>query len=187
MVASHANRAAVALGLGGVLWAAAALIGGADGGDHFYVAESIWLAAQLALLIGTIELWRARPHGSSRAGHVGFAIASLGRALFVLAEVLALVTGEIQESVLPAAVTLTTLGMIIVGVAVVRAGILNGWRRWVFLAVGVYPLLFMIPFAAVMGEPPVASLIGWGAMFVLSGVAVSRSGSSAPTNTAAGR
>jgi len=185
MTPSHANRAAVALALGGALWSVAALVGGADGGDHFYLAESIWLPAQLALLLGTVELWRARLHGMSRAGTAGSAIATVGRVAFVLAEVLALTTGEIQESVLPAAIALTALGMIIAGVAVLRARKLETWRRWVVLGAGAYPLLFMIPFAAILGEPPAASLIGWGAALVVVGVAARESDSSTLANAAA--
>jgi hypothetical protein len=173
------DRASVLLIGGGVLWALAASVGGTDGGDVFYLAESIWLLAQLALLAGTVELWRADLHSGSRLGTVGFALATLGRVLFVVAEVLALVAGEVQDDLLPVAALPTALGTALAGVAVLRARTLDGAWSLVPLAVGVYPFVLMIPFAAVADEPPVASLIGWGLLFALLGVAL-RAGRRAP-------
>ncbi|MGH9185036.1 MAG: hypothetical protein ACRD0U_04340 [Acidimicrobiales bacterium] len=92
---------------GGVLWAAASIIGGSDGSARFYVSELLWVAAQTALLAGTVALWRLRLHGVRRAGTVGFVITTAGRAIFVVAELLALAQGAVQDDLLPIAALLT--------------------------------------------------------------------------------
>lgn len=152
--------------------AAAAGDGAADGTTRFYLSELIWLGAQVALLIGTVALWHSRPHDDARAGYVGFAIAALGRAGFVGAEIAALATGTTQEAALPIAALLTAVGMVVAGVAVLRARRWVGWRRIAPLAAGAYPLLAMFPFAAAAEDgPPALTLGAWGAVLVVVGVA----------------
>lgn len=98
---SARRAAAGALITGGVLWVAAALIGGEDGTSRFYAAEVVWLVAQVALLAGTVLLWQARPHGQRGLGDAGFALATAGWVVFVAAEAVALASGETAEELLP--------------------------------------------------------------------------------------
>ncbi|MGP4029296.1 hypothetical protein [Actinomadura sp. 3N407] len=61
---------------------------------------------------------------------------------------------------------------ILVGIAVLRSGHWAGWHRLVPLGIGVYPFLFMIPFAATSPEPPLFAIAGWGVLWALLGVAL---------------
>ncbi len=171
---SRRPGAAGALITGGVLWVTAALVGGEDGTARFYVAEVVWLLAQLALLAGTLLLWKARPHGERRLGGAGFALASAGRVVFVAAEALALATGKTAEELLPLAALLTAVGLVLAGVAVARERRWTGWATFAPLAVGVFPFLAMFPFAASDADgPPVVSMVVWGLAFAALGLAAS--------------
>ncbi|MGH9209235.1 MAG: hypothetical protein ACRD2C_00970 [Acidimicrobiales bacterium] len=66
---------------------------------------------------------------------------------------------------------LTALGMVVAGIAVLRERAWNGWARFAPLVVGVFPFLFMVPFAAATGAPPTVSLVAWGLTFVALGTA----------------
>jgi hypothetical protein len=170
------SRASTALVAGGVLWVAAAAIGGDDGTGRFYAVEAVWLLAQLALLGGTWLLWRQDPHGGRRWGAVGFALAIAGRATFAAAEAVAIVDGKTQDGLLPVAATLTAVGMVVAGVVVVRAHVWTGWPRVAPLAVGSVPFVVMFPFAASSSDgPPAVSLVVWGASFALLGLAALQS------------
>lgn len=160
--------ASASLAAGGALWLVASLIGGLDGTP---VSQAIWPVAQLALLIGTLALWRLAPHGRRRLGTAGFAIATVARVAFVGVEVATLsgITG--QDAVLPIAALLTAVGFLLAGVSVLREGRWAGWTKYAPLAVGVYPLLAMFPFAVISGGPPVAGVAGWGLLLIALGAA----------------
>ena len=151
---SIAGRAWLA---GSATWLVAAAIGAAadDGSTQFYVAESVWLVAQLLLLVGLVDLRAVRPDAGRRLGRIGFGVAVVGRVVFVAAELVALVDGAESEAVLPVGALLTAIGMVLVGIATVRAGAWAGWRRYTPLAVGVYPFLFMFPLVALDAGPEV--------------------------------
>jgi hypothetical protein len=169
-----ADRARAGLRLGGAAWVVAALAG-QDAGEataRFYLSEVVWLLAQCALLAGTVALWRSRPHGGARTGGAGFGVATAGWAAFVVAEVVALASGKTQDGLLPVAALITAAGMVVAGVAVLRARRWGGWHRLAPVAVGVYPFVAMFPFAASAGDgPPLATLALWGASFVALGAA----------------
>lgn len=148
---------------GAVAWFAAALIGaGADDGTgRFYAAEAVWLVAQTLLLAGLVAFRRLGLHGARRLGQTGFALAVVGRIAFVVAEIVAIATGEIPEPIMPVALLLSVAGMLMVGTAIAREATWGHWRRYAPLAMGLYPLVFMIPLAAATGEPPAAAIAGW--------------------------
>lgn len=168
-------RPAAALVAGGLLWAAAAGIGGVDGGDRFVLAESVWLIAQLLILLGTAWLWRLDLHDGRRLGTAGFTLQVIGRAAFVAAEGLALAQGAVQDDLLPVAALLTALGLVLAGIAILRAGVWEGPGRFVVLAAGIYPFITMFPLAATTADgPPVVVLLAWGLVFAAMGAALVR-------------
>lgn len=158
--------------IGGGAWIAAALLGGEDGTTRFRVAELVWLCSHLVLLVATLRLWRAGLHPPGRAAAAGFGLAVLGRALFAVAEVVALATDESQDVLLPIAATATAIALVVVGASIARAQRWTGPSRFVVLAAGTYPFVAMFPFAAASDAdgPPIASLVGWGAITVLVGI-----------------
>jgi hypothetical protein len=169
------RRTAVVLTAGGLLWATATLVGGVDGGDRFVLAQSVWLVAQLLLLVGTLWLWQLDLHDGRRLGVAGFVLQVLGRTAFVVAEALALARGAVQDDLLPVAALLTALGLLLAGIAISRAGRWDGPGRFVVLVAGVYPFVAMFPLAATSADgPPAAVLLAWGLLFAAMGGALVR-------------
>ena len=108
--------------------------------------------------------------GDSRWGKAGLRLAIVGRVLFLTAEAVSIVVGNDDVPLLPLAAVTTALGMLGVGGAIIGAGRLTGWQRYLPLAMGAYPFVFMFPLVAVTGERPDLAVTGWG--LTLLGVAV---------------
>ena len=160
---------------GGATWMIAAIFGAgaADKSSRFYVAELIWLAAQLLLLAGLMGLRVLRPDDGRKVGRIGFATAIAGRVVFVVAEVVALISGSESEAVLPVGAILTAIGMIMVGEATLRANQWTGWSSLTPLAVGVYPFIFMFPLVALDAGPEIGVAF-WALPALAVGLAVMR-------------
>jgi len=90
--------------------------------------------------------------------------------LFLTAEGVAIAVGEGDIPLFPVAAVTTGLGMLAAGAAIIGAGRLTGWPRYLPVTVGAYPFIFMFPVLAVTGQRPDWGITGWGATFV--GVAV---------------
>lgn len=164
---------------GAAAWLGAALVGAGaeDGSSRFYTAEGIWVVAQLLLLAGLVGLARApsRPTTARRLGAVGLGIALVGRIVFLLAEGVSIASGEPAEAVLPIGAVLTAVGMTVLGIAVIRAHRWDGWPRFMPLAMGLYPFLFMFPLVAA-GVTPDLSIALWALPAAGVGVAIARTG-----------
>lgn len=147
--------------LGGILWI---LAGRLDQGTH----EAMWLAADACLAVGIVGLWRIDLHAGSRAGALGLAVAALGRAAFVVAEVVAALSGDDENALLPVGALLTAVGLTSFGVAVLRvrrlprARGLGRWSGFAPLSAGLYPFLAMFPIVAATGEPSDVAIALWG-------------------------
>jgi hypothetical protein len=148
---------------GGTVWLVAGLI---DGGTH----EAIWLVADALIAVGIFGLWRADLHAGRRLGAVGLGIAALGRASFVAAEIIAAVTGNDDNALLPIGALATAAGMILYGVAVIRSRTLESPNRFAPLVVGIYPFLAMFPIVAATGEPSELAVSLWGIPIAVLGV-----------------
>lgn len=74
--------------------------------------------------------------------------------------------------VVPAGLFLTALGMMITGVIVIRRKIISGWRRFAFLAVGLYPFLLMFPTVVLTGAPNYSVNYFWGLLWLWLGSAL---------------
>jgi hypothetical protein len=92
------------------------------------------------------------------------------------AEVAAILVGHDDLFVFPVAVVLTGIGMIVGGLAVVRAGRWKGALRFAPFAMGAYPFLAIFPVFAATGErPPDMVVAGWGVTMLAIGLAMTRS------------
>ena len=72
---------------------------------------------------------------------------------------------------------LVGLGLILAGIAVIRAHRWTGWHRYVVLALGIYVFVVMTPLIIVSGGPPatalgVVALLGWEILWALIAVSV---------------
>ena len=162
--------------VGGVAWivTGCAGLGAADGTAGFYTTETAWLAVHLLLLAGLVGLVRSSATGELAWGARGFAVAILGRIIFLLGELAALVVGHDDLFLFPVAAVLTGVGMIVGGLAVVRAGRWDGPLRYAPLAMGAYPFVAMFPVLAITGERPDAALSCWGLTMLAVGIAMIR-------------
>ncbi len=121
-----------------------------------------------------------------RAGRRLPYVAVAGGLCYVLAEtwwvanllVAGRTAAELEETsavlLLPAGAALGAIGMLLTGVAVLRARRWAGWHRWTPLLVGGYPFVGMFPVAALTGAPVTLSLIGWALTWLPLGIAARR-------------
>ena len=159
-----ARATAILWGAGGVGWVANAALGpdAADGTGGFYVTELAWLPVHALVLGGLLGLDRLGVTGDSRWGKAGLRLAIVGRVVFLAAEGVAIAVGKGDIPLFPVAAVTTALGMLAAGAAIIGAGRLTGWRRYLPITVGAYPFIFMFPVLAVTGERPDLSITGWG-------------------------
>ncbi|MGH3863413.1 hypothetical protein [Actinokineospora sp.] len=149
-----------------------------------FVAIQLWFFVQhLGLLLGQAALWRTGVAGRSRAAWIGHAIAFAGMALLAVTEVIATTSAEDlypSENTDPLDVLYgvsslaTGLGLIIVGVAVVRAGVWQGARRWLPLVLGVWVYVPMTPALMAGHIPARLSIAGWMLLYAALGWALTR-------------
>jgi hypothetical protein len=170
------GSAAVGWVVGGIAWVATGFagLGATDGTRGFYATETAWVVVHLLLLVGVVGLARSGATGEVAWGARGFAVATLGRIIFVVGELAALVVGHDDLFLFPVAAVLTGVGMTTGGLAVVRAGRWEGPLRYAPLAMGVYPFVAMFPVLAVTGERPDALLSCWGLSMLAVGLAMTR-------------
>ena len=164
--------------VGGAAWIATGLVGlsATDGTGGFYAAETAWLVVHLLILLGLVGLVRSDAVGDLAWGTTGFTVAIGGRVIFLAAEVASIVVGRDELFVFPPAVILTAVGMVVGGIAVVRAGRWKGALRFAPLAMGTYPFLAIFPILAATGErPPDMILACWGVTMLAIGLAMARS------------
>lgn len=134
----------------------------------------------LGLVVGLLALWAAGVSGQSRSATAGHWLGVAGMVLLSVTELLAI---SAAESPLKGAradqlgiaygvsCTLVGVGLVMVGIAVVRSGIWYGWRRYVPLAIGawvfvpLFPALaapFVVARLAIMGWMLLFAALGWG-------------------------
>ena len=181
--------AAIGWMVGGIAWVATGFagLGATDGTTAFYRTETAWVVVHLLILVGLVGLVRSGAVGESAWGTKWFGAAIVGRIIFVVGELTALVVGHDDLFLFPVAAVLTGVGMIGGGLAVVRAGRWAGPLRYAPLAMGIYPFVAMFPILAVTGERPDALMSCWGLTMVAVGVAMLRSTENGGTRLVTGR
>jgi hypothetical protein len=176
----HESRwTATAWLLGGLAWVTNGLVGlgASDGTAGFYVSEVAWLFVHAAVLVGIVGLRRSGATGGLRWGRVALELAIVARVLFFAFEVVAIARATDEIAVFPLAVVGSGLGLLVGGIAIVRAGRWQGWTRYLPTLAGAYPFLAIVPVFAVTGSrPPDAVVAGWGLTFVAVGAALARLG-----------
>ena len=167
------RTAAALCAVGGAGWLVTGLLSSAVSRPHsvaYALMQVPWIIVQLLLLVGVVGLAFS---GVASGWFGGFAlgIALLGRVVFVLAEIHSLILRDDSSVLLPLGAVIT-VGMTLVGIAVLRTRRWGGWQRFTPLLVGVYPFLVMFPFVIVTGEPNIVAISGWGLPWFLLGYAI---------------
>ncbi len=178
MTTERIRLAGIICAIGGALWVIV-LLAGAVAHDAVYgnVAtyrtwEGLLIVVQGLLLIGMAGLAWSGATGPGWLGRIGLGLALLGRAFFLVGEISSFARGSDDEVFVPLGALLTGLGMVLVGIAVVRARRWEGWHRLIPLLAGLYPFVAMFPFFAIMGTPPAPAIALWGVLWVLLGFAL---------------
>jgi hypothetical protein len=103
---------------------------------------------------------------------IGVTIALAGLGVFTLASALAFSDADAGEKLHPISVPVTAIGMLIIGVAVVRAARWRGWRRFAPLGCGVVPFTIELPGFLSVGDTPrlgyfiACTWTAWALMFI---------------------
>lgn len=170
--------AGTAYAVGGVLWFALAItMGILFGGDPqadsaaFVPSQVLWVVVQALLLFGFMGLLWSQGVGQGLFGKLAFALGALGHLVFLVGEIHSLTSGVISDLV-PAAAMVSAIGLLLTGIAVLRAKQWQGWTRWLPLLTGLYPWVVMFPFIAITGDINIFAIGGWGLVRLALGLAM---------------
>lgn len=120
----------------------------------FLVAQFVFMANHVLLLVGILGLARSGVVESGLLGRVGLWISVIGMAALTLCEVGAMTLAtspypspgtDFMDMAYGVASILIGVGLTLAGLAVVRAGKWVGWRRFVTLVCGVAVFVIVIP------------------------------------------
>jgi len=147
-----------------------------------------WMAVTaVAIVLSGLGIWAAGRVGDVTGtvlGRVGLGAALLGTAVFTMAHlVAALVPGADDTPLFPLGEVVAAVGMIVLGVAVVRRGHWDGVGRYTPLVCGLYPFVILMPAFAIFGEPNFPAIAGFGIPWILLGLAVATPWPSAVDST----
>lgn len=149
----------------------------------FTGVQVFFFVHHLALVVGLLAVWRAGYAGRGPLATAGVVGAAGTMGLLAVQELVVIsATRSIVASREVAAIggvygilsILNGLALIVLGIAVIRAGVWSGWRRHITLALGVYVIVPLTP--AIFGPFVVARLvIGlWVLLFAALGWALLR-------------
>ena len=144
---------------------------------QFQAIQTWFFVHHLGMVAVLVGLARADVRGDGRLGRIGAWLAVVGTFLLAVQE---LITGfrfgdvamrTANEGAMGAGYGVSTnligLGMVVCGIAVVRARVWTGWARWIPLAIGVMHFVVVTP--AVFGGGFVAGRLAIGSWMLLFG------------------
>lgn len=127
----------------------------------------------LLLIVGAAGLAQSGAAGRGRLAGAGLWLTLLGLAVLTLAETIWAMSGEDAAVPFYSIGTLgTMLGLILAGVAVLRAGRWGGWRRYTVLATGLFIPLVLLPAFALPGYAANYAIGIWGICWLLIGLSL---------------
>ncbi len=142
-----------------------------------------WFVLQhLGLVAGLVGLGRTEPAGTRRAG-VLLAIGGMG--LLTVTELAAIGAARstypgpgtgLLDALYGISSVVIGIGLVVAGIAVLRADVWHGWRRWLPLGLGVYVFVPMMPLMFVGFVAARLAITGWMVLFALLGWALAREG-----------
>lgn len=129
--------------------------------------------SHLLLVVGVTGLAQSGALGRGRLAVTGLGLTFLGLAVLMLAEAIWVLADENTAGLYYGIATLTLMfGLILAGVAVLRAGRWSGWRRFTVLATGLFIPLILIPSFALPGYGPNYAIGFWGLCWLLVGLSL---------------
>jgi hypothetical protein len=128
--------------------------------------------SHLLLLAGMAGLARAGATGRGALAQAGPAITALALLVLAAAEFTNLADTEAANTLFTIATLGMLLGLLVTGVAVLRAGRWVGWHRFTPLVCALYIPLFLIPAIVMGGLLAHFSIALWGVCWLLLGLAL---------------
>ena len=126
------------------------------------------------LFLGVASLIGSRVAGSGWFGALASTAVLAGLAAQAVAEALLRISFTAGNALFGIVVPVIAVGMLLLGVAIWRAGIWQGWPRLVPFACGAYIPLVLLPAFAMSGGVNFLAIAGWQALFLLLGIAMWR-------------
>jgi len=141
------------------------------------LANGLFAIAVLGLVGGLLGLRGLRVGGPGWLPRTAFVVTLLGLLLWIIGGLYLTMDASVDQPFTPAGGLISSLGMIVLGIAAMRSGVLTDWRRFVPLLVGVW-FFVQIPlqiafFISAQGSPSYALLLGvFGLLWALVGYVV---------------
>lgn len=161
-----------------------------------FTAMQVWFALQhVGLLLGLLALSWTGAAGRSTPGRVGHFVAVTSMLGFAATELAAIsaandTTDSARVALFGAAYGVFSIllgaALIVEGIAVVRAGVWQGWRRWIPLALGVWVFVPMLPALALSFIGARFAIAGWMLLFAALGWALVKHAEGTARKTTAG-
>jgi hypothetical protein len=128
--------------------------------------------------VGIVAVGQRPLLGRHTYARVGLGVALVGTAVFAVAHLVAFLDGTASESPLfPVGQVLQALGMVVVGIGVLRARRWRGWGRLMPLISGIYPIAILMPAFAIFGSPNFPAIVGFGLVWLVLGIALATAAS----------
>jgi hypothetical protein len=128
--------------------------------------------SHLLLLAGVAGLVRSTAAGRGAFAAMGLTLTLLGLVVLTIAEVTWLLELSVADALYGIATLSLMLGLILAGIAVLRARRWQSWRRFSVLACGLYVPLVLIPSFAFPGLVMNYAIAIWGVCWLLLGLAL---------------
>lgn len=138
---------------------------------HHIVALSVYALTDVLVVVTLASLLRTQACGHGIAATIGLAIAAFGYLLDVPGELLTETSRRAATTLSSVGVSLFAVGMIVAGIALLRARRWHGWHRFVPLGLGAYIPLVLIP-SLVLGRGPDLTFALLGVLYIVLGLAV---------------
>lgn len=137
----------------------------------------VWIPAlnaisHLLFLVGVIGLARTGAAGRSLLATGGLALTLFGLVVVTVAEFISMVNMETAILFFSSATLLMMVGLILLGIAVLRARRWTSWARFMPLTCGLFVLLVMLPSFALPGLASNYAIGFWGVCWLFLGVAL---------------
>lgn len=128
--------------------------------------------SHVLLGIGVVGLARSGATGPGGLGRAGIGLTLLGLAVLTLAEFVAVSNMEAAVVFYSVSTLAIALGLIVAGIAVVRAGRWTGWHRLTPLLCGLFIPAVLLPAFALPGYASHYAIGAWGVCWLLLGLAM---------------
>ena len=139
-----------------------------------FASRNIPSAIAALLLVATVVgLARSGVAGNRRAARIGMIAVALGWVTTAAAHVISQLRGEDFPPPYIIATVLQFIGMMLIGVAVLRAGGWTRWPRWVPLGCALY-LVSASPSLGLPDAPGHLAVAGWGVCWLVLGLVLLR-------------